>query len=335
MTLRQELQEKVNTRTKPKGSLGKLESLAIKIGLIQKTTTPQLSNPCIIVFAADHGISDEGVSPCPKEITHQMVNNFAKGGAGINVFCRQHGIALRIVDAGVDYDFSDAIIENHKILYGTRNMITEPAMTIDECKIAMDTGASCVRDEYNKGCNIIGFGEMGIGNTSSAALLCHRLLSIPLHKCVGRGAGLDNEGLVHKLSILEKVSSKYPNDLSIIKTLSTFGGLEIAMICGAVLEAKRLNMIIIADGFITSSAFLTAFFIDKSIVDNVIFSHISYEAGHKFIVDAMQGQPLLDLDLRLGEGTGVALAYPLIESAIIFMNEMSSFSDANVFQVHK
>lgn len=335
MTLIDELKQKVDNRTKPKGSLGKLERLAIQIGLIQNTTTPKLCNPTIIVFAADHGISEEGVSPCPKEITYQMVNNFANGGAGINVFSRQNGIKLRIVDSGVDYDFQNDKIENLKIARGTKNMLHEPAMTIEQCNKAIGIGAKCVFEEYNKGCNVIGFGEMGIANTSSASLLLHRLAGIPLVECIGRGSGLDDKGLLHKIDVLTKVSDNYGEDMSVIETLATFGGFEIAMICGAVLEAKRLGMIIVADGFITSSAFLVAYSIDSSLMDNVIFSHQSKESGHKAMLQYMGGEPLLDLDLRLGEGTGVALAYPIIKSAVVFLNEMSSFDDAKVFQVHK
>lgn len=335
MSLYEEIKHKIDTRTKPKGSLGKLEDIALKICLIQKTTSPTLNNPSMIVFAADHGITEEKVSPCPKEITYQMVNNFANGGAGINVFCHQHGFDLRVVDAGVDYDFDNEKIENRKFSRGTKNMLKEPAMSIAECKKAMDIGAQCVLEQYNKGCNIIGFGEMGISNTSSASLLLHRLVGTPLSVCVGRGAGLDDEGLRHKLEVLTQVSQKYSNEMTPIETLATFGGLEIAMICGAVLEAKRLGMVIVADGFITSSAFLVAYHIDKSITDNVIFSHKSKEYGHTIMLEYMNGMPLLDLDLRLGEGTGVALAYPLIKSAVVFINEMSSFEDAKVFQVHK
>lgn len=335
MNLKEALREKINTRTKPLGSLGMLEEVAYRIGMLQGTLTPELRKPAIIVFAADHGLADEGVSPCPKEITWQMVLNFAHGGAGINVFARQHGFHLRVVDAGVDYDFPEGIgVEDHKIARGTKNMLHEPAMTRAEVEQAMQIGAQCVREEYERGCNIIGFGEMGIGNSSAATLLLHHFAGTPLSQCVGRGAGLDDEGLSHKGKILEAVAARYkPKDP--IEALCCFGGLEIAMITGAVLEAKRLGMLIIADGFITSSGFLTAYELDKSVLENVFFSHLSKEPGHKAMLDYMGGEPLLQLSLRLGEGTGVALAYPLMQSALIFLNEMASFEDAKVYDVEK
>lgn len=331
----EELQRKIDSRTKPVGSLGKLEEIAFKIGKIQQTLTPELRNPAILVFAGDHGITDEGVSPCPKEITHQMVMNFVRGGAGINVFSRQHEINLQIIDAGVDYDFPDDLgIIDAKLGRGTRNMLHEPAMSVETCRKALEKGAELVRLEHEKGCNVIGFGEMGIGNTSPASLLLHKFAGFPLDDCVGRGAGHDDEGVRHKCDVLRRVTEKY-QPTTPLETLATFGGFEIAMICGAVLEAKRLNMVIIADGFITSSAFLTAYEMDPSILDNTIFSHSSDEKGHKLMLEYLKGDPILHLNLRLGEGTGAALAYPILRSALIFLNEMAGFDDAGVHDVTK
>lgn len=330
-----QLQKKIDTRTKPLGSLGKLEKIALKIGTIQNTLSPELKNPAILTFAADHGIADEGVSPCPKEITWQMVMNFVNGGAGINVFTRQHGFNLKVIDMGVDYDFpQDCNVIDAKLARGTKNMLHEPAMSIETCQKAMETGAKFVRAEFENGCNVIGFGEMGIGNTSPATLLLHKFTGTPLEDCVGRGAGLDDAGVQHKLNILKQVAQKY-NPQTPLETLATFGGLEIAAICGAVLEAKRLNMLIVADGFITSSGFLAAYEMQPDVLDNVIFSHASNERGHKAMVEYMKGDPVLHLDLRLGEGTGVALAYPILQSALIFLNEMASFEDAAVYDVEK
>ena len=327
--------EKINSRTKPLGSLGKLESIALKIGTIQQTLTPELHHPTILVFAADHGIADEGVSPCPKEITHQMVINFVHGGAAINVFTKQHNIELAVIDGGVDYDFSPELnIVHEKLAYGTKNMLHEPAMTLDLCKQAMEVGAKHVRIAFEKGCNVIGFGEMGIANTSSASLLLHKFANLPLDMCVGRGAGLDGAGVEHKLNVLKAVSAKYAPQTP-LETLATFGGIEIAMICGAVLEAKRLEMLILADGFIASSAFITAYEMNPAILDNTLFSHYSNERGHKLMLDYLQVDTVLQLELRVGEGTGVAIAYPIIQSALVFLNQMSSFDDAKVFQVDK
>lgn len=330
MTFEQQLAHKIDTRTKPVGSLGKLERLAFKIGTIQQTLTPKLCKPTLIVFAADHGIVEEGVSSCPKEITYQMVMNFVNGGAGINVFARQHGFNLKIVDAGVDYDFSGMPeVIDAKIAWGTKNMLYEPAMTIEECEQAINKGREIVRAEFEKGCNVIGFGEMGIANTSPAALLLHRYAGVSLEDCVGRGAGLTDKGLKHKYDILKQVNDKH-NPKTPLEILATFGGLEIAMICGAVLEAKKNNMLIIADGFITTSGFIAAYEMQPDILDNTIFSHHSEEKGHAAMLNYLKADPILKLELRLGEGTGVTLAYPIIESALIFLNEMASFEDASV-----
>ncbi len=331
----EQLWEKINTRTKPLGSLGKLEQIAFKIGKIQQSLSPELRNPAILVFAADHGIADEGVSPCPKEITWQMVQNFVHGGAGISVFCKQHNIHLRVIDGGVDYDFpEDLNVESCKLARGSNNMLHEPAMSIDLCRTAMEKGAMYVREEYDRGCNVIGFGEMGIGNTSPASLLLHKFVGIPLNVAVGRGSGLTDDGLRHKYEVLSTVAQKY-NTTTPLETLATYGGIEIAMICGAVLEAKRLNMLIVADGFITSSGFLAAYEMQPDIINNVIFSHASEEPGHKSMVDYMKGDPILHLNLRLGEGTGVALVYPILQSALVFLNEMASFEETGVYEVEK
>ncbi len=330
-----ELQHKIDTRTKPLGSLGKLEKIALKIGTIQQTLTPELKNPAMLVFAADHGIVEEGVSPCPKEMTWQVVINFVNGGAGISVFCRQHDFHLRVIDGGVDYDFDKNLpVENRKIARGTKNMLHEPAMSVELCKKAMEVGAECVREEAERGCNIIGFGEMGIANTSPASLLLHKYTGLPLEECVGRGAGLKEDGVRHKYEVLKQVSEKY-NPKTPLEILATFGGIEIAMICGAVLEAKRQNMLIVADGFITSSGFLAAYEMQPDVLDNIIFSHQSNERGHKAMVEYMKGNPILHLDLRLGEGTGVPLVYPILQSALIFLNEMAGFDEVDVYQVDK
>lgn len=335
MNFQQQLQQKIDTRTKPIGSLGVLERLAFKIGSIQKTLTPELKNPAMIVFAADHGIEREGVSPCPREMTWQMVLNFLRGGAGINVFCKQHGFNLTVVDVGVDYDFAEGLnVAREKIARGTENILHAPAMSIETCLKAMEVGAKYVRMEHERGCNVIGFGEMGIANTSPASLLLHHFTGAPLEICVGPGAGLDAKGVEHKLNILKRAYAKHKVSTP-LEALATYGGLEIAAIAGAVLEAKRLGMVIIADGFITSSGFLAAFEIDHSIIDNVIFSHASKEQGHQVMLAHMKGEPVLRLDLRLGEGTGAAIAYPIIQSALVFLNNMASFDEAEVYEVER
>lgn len=328
--MKEALQHKIDFKTKPLGSLGKLEKVALQIGLIQNTLSPELKKPTHIVFAADHGLADEGVSPYPKEVTFQMVMNFLNGGAAINVFCRQNNIDLKVVDAGVDFDFPvDANLVHAKIAKGTKNILKEPAMSLEICQKAIDKGREIVKAEFQKGCNIISFGEMGIGNTSIASLLMHKFISFPIEECTGKGTGHDDEGLKKKISILKEASTKY-NVNEPMEILSTYGGLEVAMMCGAMLEAKKDNMIIVVDGFIVTSALIAAYHIDKSILDNCIYSHCSGEKGHKLMLDYLRAEPLVDLKMRLGEGTGAAVVYPLIRSAVCFLNEMASFESAGV-----
>ncbi len=324
------LQKKIDTKTKPLGALGRLEELALKIGTIQNTLEPKLVNPTILVFAGDHGLTEEGVSLYPREVTFQMVMNFLNGGAAINVFCRQHDIRLKVVDAGVDHDFADHPGLIHaKIGRGTQNIMNRPAMSADECNKAIETGRSLTEKEYDQGCNIIGFGEMGIGNTSSASLIMHSLTRIPIRDCVGKGTGHDEEGLKKKIGILEALAKKHkPSDA--IDILATYGGFEIAMMCGSMLAAREKGMILLIDGFIATSAFLVAIEIDPKIMDNSIFCHISDEKGHRSMLQHIGADALLDMGMRLGEGTGAAIAYPLIKSSINFLNEMASFQEAGV-----
>ncbi len=328
--MKKALQKKIDLKTKPPGSLGKLEGVALQIGLIQKTLSPELRNPTHIVFAGDHGLTDEGVSPYPKEVTYQMVMNFLAGGAAINIFCRQNNINLKVVDAGVDFDFpAESNLIHAKIAKGTKNILKEPAMSMELCQQAMNKGREIVNAEFDSGCNIISFGEMGIGNTSAATLLLHKYTGQAVEECTGRGTGHDDNGLKKKIAILKDASLKH--DVSDpVEILAAYGGLEIAMMCGAMLQAKTNNMTILLDGFITTSALLAAYKIDESICDNCIFCHISQEKGHKFMLEYLGVEALVDLNMRLGEGTGVAVTYPLIKSAVLFLNEMASFTDAGV-----
>lgn len=329
-----QLQSKIDSKTKPIGALGMLELIALKIGLIQNTLNPKLTNPTIIVFAGDHGIASEGVSAYPQEVTHQMVLNFLSGGAAICVFSKQNDINLKIVDAGVNFDFSNTPnLINAKISMGTKNFLNSPAMDKVQCENALSKGALIVKEQGEKGCNIIGFGEMGIGNTSSASIIMSILCNISIENCVGRGTGLDNTNLKRKTQILKQAIEKHiPNieKSNPLSVLSTFGGFEIAMICGGILQAAELNMIILIDGFIVTSALLVASKINPSVLDYCIFCHKSDEKGHSYVLNDLNAEPILDLKMRLGEGTGVAIAYPLIKSSINFLNNMASFEDANV-----
>lgn len=331
MTFEKLLQEKIDFKTKPLKSLGLLESLAFKIGKIQQTLTPKLVNPTIVVFAADHGIAKENVSAYPQEVTFQMVSNFLNHGAAINVFCKQNNIDLKIVDAGVNHNFPlhTSLIEA-KAGYGTKNMLKEKAMTEDELLFCFKMGEKVVRDIAKLGTNVIGFGEMGIGNTSSSSLLMSTLLNIPVDKCVGNGTGLNAEQLQNKKKTLTTVLEFHPKPKTVEEVLMCFGGFEIAQMCSAMLEAYKQNMIILVDGFIASSAFLCANRINPKIIDNAIFCHKSGEVGHTLLLRSLGQKAILDMGLRLGEGTGCALAYPIIENAVAFLNNMASFQTANV-----
>lgn len=325
------LQHQIDTKTKPLGSLGKIETLALQIGSIQNTTQPVLKKPAIVVFAADHGVATEGVSAYPQEVTYQMVMNFLYGGAAINVFGRQHGIEIHIVDAGVNFDFSEEPCPiPAKIGKGTRNYLHTPAMTAEQCEQALKQGAKIVTELHESGCNVIGFGEMGIGNTSSAALLMSLFCPLPLEECVGRGTGMDDPALAKKQALLAQALANNPVDGTPLSILATFGGFEIAMMCGAFLQAAAHQMVILVDGFIATAALLAAFQWEPHVLDYCIFSHVSDERGHQKLLEHLKAHPILSLDMRLGEGTGAAMAYPVVQAAVQFLVEMASFESAGV-----
>lgn len=328
------LQHKIDQKTKPRGALGQLEQVAKKIGLIQQSLVPQLKQPQMLVFAGDHGAAKAGVSAFPQEVTWQMVENFLAGGAAINIFSRQNGLALSVVDAGVAHDFGrrQGLIDA-KIAAGTANYIEQPAMTATQCEVALSSGAELVRGLVAAGCNVIGFGEMGIGNTAAASLITHCLTGAALDVCVGRGTGLDDAGLIRKQILLNKALTRYRaaggND-DPMAVLAEFGGFEIVMMVGAMMAAAEARMVILVDGFIVTSAVLVATKIYPALIDYCVFCHRSAELGHLAQLRALEAEPLLDLGLRLGEGTGAALAYPLVRAAVNFLNEMASFESAGV-----
>lgn len=331
-TLAAAIAQKIDTKTKPLGSLGQLETLAGQVALVQQTLTPALHQPHVLIFAADHGIAQAGVSQYPPEVTHQMVRNFASGGAAINVFCRQNGLGLTIVDAGVRGSFADLpAVRNEKLAEGTRNFLHEPAMSPDQCTDALQRGARLADELHATGCNVLGLGEMGIGNTSSAAVLMHLLTGRPLAECVGRGTGLDAAGLSRKLATLAQAVAAHPHvGTDPLAVLATFGGFEIAQLCGALLRAAELRMLLLIDGFIASAALLVAARLAPEVLAYCVFCHESDEQGHRLLLAELGGQPLLRLGLRLGEGTGCALAYPLVQAAVSFLTEMASFASAGV-----
>lgn len=328
------LQAKVDNLTKPKGSLGVLEELAIQIGLIQQTLTPELKNQTHIVFAADHGVVDEGVSVSPKEVTRQMVFNFLEGGAGVNFLARQHNFKLQVVDSGVDYDFTQEAkyeqIIDMKIRRGTRNYLYEAAMTQEECDRSIECGAEVVDNCHNDGCNTICFGEMGITNTSSSALWMSMLTNIELKKCVGAGSDASGEITNHKYNVLKRALENYPGDASAYDIMRYFGGYEMVMTVGAMLRAAELGMVILIDGFIMSACALMASRLNENFIYYSIFGHVGDETGHKMLLDEMEARPILHLGFRLGEGTGALCAYPIVESAVRMIREMSSFEKVAV-----
>ncbi len=333
--------DKIDNLTKPKGSLGVLEDIALQIGLIQQTLSPKLTNPNNVIFAADHGIVEEGVSVSPKEVTWQQVANFLKGGGGVNFFCRQHNFKLKVVDAGVDFDFpKDCGVIDKKVGKGTRNFLKEGAMTIEELEMCVQHGSDVVTDCYKEGCNIISFGEMGIGNTSPSSVWMSMFTGIPLQQCVGAGSGLSSAGVSKKYDVLKRAIDNYivsqssekclEENSKVIDIIRYFGGYEMVMTIGAMLRAAELKMVILIDGFIMTNCILAAKQLYPAVIEYAIFSHSGDECGHKLLLDNMGVHPLLSLRLRLGEGTGAICSYPIVDSAIRMINEMKTFENASI-----
>ena len=328
--LRAALRARIDGKTKPLGSLGRLESLAIDIGAMQDRDPPQMQDCAVVLFAGSHGAAHR-VSAYPPEVTWQMVENFLAGGAAINVMARSLDVALHIVDAGVDHDFGQREgLVDASVMHGTRDY-TDPAcpgaMTEDECTQALMRGIALgQRLEVDA----LGFGEMGIGNTASASLLMHGLTGVPLAQCVGAGAGLDDAGVARKLALLDESLRLRARPNSPLGWLATYGGLEIAMMAGAMLGAASRGTVLVIDGFIVSAALLVASQLDPTVRQYAVFAHCSAELGHRLLLAHLQAQPLLDLGLRLGEGTGAALAMPLLRTACAVARDMASFADAGV-----
>lgn len=331
--LRQHVQAILDGKTKPQGALGRLESLALQLAMIQRTPMPRLRAPQLVVFAADHGIAARGVSAYPAEVTHQMVLNFLAGGAAITVLARQHGLALTVVDCGVAGTFAP-----HPMLVqarvpgaeqGSADSSRGPAMSVEQCRGAIEQGRQLVARLPG---NVLLLGEMGISNTSAAALLMSRLSGAPLAACTGRGTGLDDAGLARKRRVLEEALAANPQATTALQVLAALGGLEIATMVGAVQQAAAGRRVIVVDGFITTAAVAVAAALQPPVLDYCVFSHCSQETGHARWLQYLGAQPLLDLGLRLGEGSGAALAWPLLESACRLLAEMASFESAGVSQ---
>ena len=324
------VQQKIDNLNKPKGSLGRLEELAMQLCLVQQTLSPKLSRPCHLLLGGDHGIEREGVSVSPREVTWQQMVNFTHGGGGVNMFCRQHGFKLHIVDVGVDYDLSSVPgIIHQKIARGTRNFRYEAAMNDDEFNRTLEVGVSLVDNCYSEGCNVVSIGEMGIANTSPSSIWMHRFCHIPLQECIGAGAGLDNAGIRHKYEILSEADANCPAT-SIADVIRYFGGFEMVAAIGAMLRAAELHLIILIDGFIMTACALAATQLYPAAQDYMIFTHCGDESGHRRMLDSMGAKALLSLGLRLGEGTGALCAFPIVDSACRMINEMNNFKDAEI-----
>ena len=328
------IQAKIDNLNKPKGSLGRLEELAMQVCLIQQTLEPSLAHPCHLLLGGDHGIEREGVSVSPREVTWQQMINFTRGGGGVNMFCRQHGFKLRVVDVGVDYDLSDVPgIIDRKIARGTKNFLYESAMSDEEFNQAIAVGVDLVDACCAEGCRILCIGEMGIGNTSPSSIWMSLFGDIPLKECIGAGSGLNNDGIRHKYEVLSKALKNYravtpqPSDIS---PLAYFGGFEMIAAIGAMLRAAEQHLVILVDGFIMTACALAAIRLYPASQDYMIFTHCGDESGHKMMLDMVDVNPLLHLGLRLGEGTGALCAFPIIDSAVRMMNEMNNFQNAKI-----
>ncbi|WP_440111227.1 nicotinate-nucleotide--dimethylbenzimidazole phosphoribosyltransferase [Acidovorax sp. BL-A-41-H1] len=328
------LQHTLDHKTKPLGSLGRLEALALRLGQILGTETPALKQPQMVVFAGDHGLAARGVSAFPSDVTWQMVENFLAGGAAVSVLSRQHGLALTVVDCGVAKAFAPrAAVAGkpqllvRKVAPGTADASMGPAMTAAQCSEAITNGMDVVRSLPG---NALLLGEMGIGNTSVASLLLARLAGLPLADCVGAGTGLDAAGIERKRVVLQQALDANAGATSPLDALAALGGYEVATMVGAVLQAAAERRVIVVDGFITSAAVLVASRIAPAVLQRCVFAHRSGERGHSLMLAQMQAEPLLDLGLRLGEGSGAALAWPLLQSACAVLREMASFESAGV-----
>ncbi|MDX9844048.1 MAG: nicotinate-nucleotide--dimethylbenzimidazole phosphoribosyltransferase [Aquabacterium sp.] len=318
----------IDRKTKPLGALGRLEALAHRIGLVLRSEQPRLVDPQMVVFAGDHGLTARGVSAYPSDVTWQMIENFLAGGAAVSVLCRQHGVAMTVVDCGVAHDFAPRPgLQIRKVAPGTADCSAQAAMTTEQCEAALRHGQELVRGLPG---NALLLGEMGIGNTSSASLLMARLTGESLDLCTGRGTGLSDTALTHKRAVLNEVLLRHPDAQTPLEALAAFGGFEIAQMVGAVLQAAAENRVILVDGFITTSAVLVAARLQPLVLQRCVFSHQSDEAGHVILLGHLKAQALLQLGLRLGEGSGAALAWPLLESACAILRDMASFDAAGV-----
>jgi len=326
-----EVQRAIDNKTKPPGSLGSLEKLAVQLGTVQSSAKPVCDPATLLLFAGDHGLTQEGISAYPSKVTGQMVMNFLSGGAAANVFARANGARVVVADAGVSSPLPkhpELVVAG--IAKGTNNAAAEDAMSLDQTAAALDFGYDLAIEQCKNGSNTILLGEMGIGNTSSASLIAHALTHAPLEDLVGPGTGLDDSGLEHKLSVLRKAIKRRPDPLTPLETMAAFGGYEIAAMAGALIGAASQNRTVVVDGFIASAAALVSLKARPDAMRHCVFAHRSREPGHRAILDTLDAKPLLDLEMRLGEGTGALLALPLLRCACAMLSDMATFESANI-----
>lgn len=328
LTFSETVRATIDSKTKPVGSLGVIETLAAQIAHVQNTLTPRAETCTLTIFAGDHGMAAAGVSAFPSEVTQQMVLNFLAEGAAANVFANSVGADVQVVDAGVmGVPIEHPALIQKRVAPGTANAIVEPAMTAAQLDAALASGEEIGRALT---CDVACFGEMGIGNTSAASLVSAKVLGLPIETLIGRGTGLDDAGLARKADLLAQAAQRTPVELDAKTALTEYGGFEIAMMCGAMLGASETGQIVIIDGFIASAAALCALKLRPACAQNFIYAHCSAEAGHSRVLDAIGAAPLLDLNLRLGEGTGALLAWPLVKAAAAMLRDMASFESAGV-----
>lgn len=325
-------QSRLDNLTKPRGSLGRLEEFARTLVGIYREEMPEVPRKAVFTFAADHGVAEEGVSAFPQEVTQQMVLNFIRGGAGINVLARHAGADVVVVDIGVKADFEPMEgLELRKVVYGSKNMTKGPAMTKDEAIRCIEVGISLAEEYALKGYRMFATGEMGIGNTTPSSAICAVITGMPVEKVTGRGTGIDDSGLQRKIEVIKRaIEVNRPDPEDPVDVLSKVGGPEIGGIAGLCLGAAAMGLPVVVDGFISTAGALIAYKLAPSARDYMFFAHLSQEIGHRVMIDYMKGRPILDLDLRLGEGTGAALAMTLIDAGLKIYREMATFKDAGV-----
>ncbi|MCG8343359.1 MAG: nicotinate-nucleotide--dimethylbenzimidazole phosphoribosyltransferase [Chlorobiales bacterium] len=331
-SLSSKVQARLDDLTKPQGSLGRLEEIVTKFAVVAGTDSPVLKKKKVFCFAADHGVAEEGVSAFPAEATSQMVYNMLNGGAAINVLARHAGADLDVIDIGVNHDFPGLSgLKKRKIRKSSANIAKAPAMSIDEALQAIMAGVAFAKRAHGDGYHLLGTGEMGIANTTPATALFAVLLDLPVESIAGRGTGIDDKMFDHKISIIKQAIETNKDSLvTPLDVLASLGGFEIAGICGLILGAASAGMPVVVDGFISSAGAVAAMNLSCKVTDYLFFSHLSNEQGHKAVMAKLGARPILDLDLRLGEGTGAALAMQVIEGAVKIYNEMATFSSANV-----